>query len=122
MKAPLRVFAKSRPVAKPSSGRATSDIANRVTFNLRGATPRWHGSVGHDAPQNPVRVVASPGRRFRVPGGRGAGLASARRPLRIPTQLLHQLRPSRVRVSAMEYQGHLSEAFEDQPGRWYAYF
>jgi len=39
---------------------------------LRNATPRWRYQTGHDAPQNPVRVVASPGRRFRAPGGRGA--------------------------------------------------
>jgi hypothetical protein len=37
-------------------------------------------------------------------------------------QLVHELRPSRVRVSAVEYKGHLIEAFEDQPGRWFAYF
>jgi hypothetical protein len=35
---------------------------------------------------------------------------------------VHELRPSRVRVSAVEYKGHLIEAFEDQPGRWFAYF
>jgi hypothetical protein len=35
---------------------------------------------------------------------------------------VHELRPSRVRVSAVEHKGHLIEAFEDQPGRWFAYF
>ena len=35
---------------------------------------------------------------------------------------MHELRPSRVRVSAVEYKRHLIEAFEDQPGRWFAYF
>jgi hypothetical protein len=35
---------------------------------------------------------------------------------------VHELRLSRVRVSAVEYKGHLIEAFEDQPGRWLAYF
>jgi hypothetical protein len=34
-----------------------------------GKVRRW--SVGHDAPY-PARAVARPGRRFRVPGGRGA--------------------------------------------------
>jgi hypothetical protein len=29
---------------------------------------------------------------------------------------------NRVRVSAVEYKSHLIEAFEDQPGRWFAYF
>src|SRR5262249_23172938 len=29
---------------------------------------------------------------------------------------------SRERESAVEYRGHLIEAFEDQPGRWFAYF
>ena len=37
-------------------------------------------------------------------------------------QLVHELRPSRVRVSAVEYKSYLIEAFEDQPGRWFAYF
>src|SRR5262249_333229 len=37
-------------------------------------------------------------------------------------QVVHELRPSCVRVSAVEYKGHLIEAFEDQPGRWFAYF
>jgi hypothetical protein len=32
-------------------------------------------------------------------------------------QLGHELRPSRVRVSVVEYKRHLIEAFEDQPGR-----
>jgi len=27
-----------------------------------------------------------------------------------------------LRVSAVEYKSHLIEAFEDQPGRWFAYF
>src|SRR5262249_60431838 len=67
--------------------------------------------------------VTSPGRRFRVPGGRGAWMASARLLLwLLRRQLMHELRPSRVRVSAVEYKGHLIEAFEDQPGRWFAYF
>jgi len=35
---------------------------------------------------------------------------------------VHGLRPSRVRVSVVEYKRHLIEAFEDQPGRWFAYF
>jgi hypothetical protein len=37
-------------------------------------------------------------------------------------ELVHELRPSPVRVCAVEYKGHLIEAFEDQPGRWFAYF
>ena len=35
---------------------------------------------------------------------------------------MHELRPSRVRLSAVEYKGHLIEAFEDQTGRCFAYF
>ena len=35
---------------------------------------------------------------------------------------MHGLRPSRVRVRVVEYKHHLIEAFEDQPGRWFAYF
>ena len=43
--------------------------------------------------------------------------------LQLPrSQLVHELRPSRVRESAVEYKGHSIEAFEDQPGRWFAYF
>jgi len=50
-------------------------------------------------------------------------MASARLPLRLlRRQRVHELRPRRVRVSAVEYKGHLIEAFEDQPGRWFAYF
>jgi hypothetical protein len=71
---------------------------------------------------NPVRrdksrpPVSSPRRS-------GAWMASARLPLRLlRRQLVHELRPSRVRVSAVEYKDHLIEAFEDQPGRWFAYF
>jgi hypothetical protein len=50
MMAPLPVLAKSRPVANPSAGREHSRFAKRVNFQLRNATPRWHGSAGHDAP------------------------------------------------------------------------
>src|SRR5262245_52834913 len=57
------------------------------------------------------------------PGGRARGWLRPRLPLRLlRRQLVHELRPSRVRVSAVEYKGHLIEAFEDQPGRWFAYF
>ena len=35
---------------------------------------------------------------------------------------MHELRPSHVRVSVVEYKRHLIEVFEDQPGRWFAYF
>jgi len=50
-------------------------------------------------------------------------MASARlAPRLLWGQLVHELRPSRVRVSAVEYKSHLIEAFEDQPGRWFAYF
>ena len=35
---------------------------------------------------------------------------------------MHELRPSHVRVSVVEYKHHLIEVFEDQPGRWFAYF
>src|SRR5262245_33925391 len=49
-------------------------------------------------------------------------MASARlAPRLLWGQLVHELRPSRVRVSAVEYKSHLIEAFEDQPGRWFAY-
>jgi len=71
---------------------------------------------------NPVRrgksrpPVSNPRRSGRVNG-------FGRLPLRLlRRQLVHELRPSRVRVSAVEYKGHLIEAFEDQPGRWFAYF
>jgi hypothetical protein len=50
-------------------------------------------------------------------------MASARlAPRLLWGKLVHELRPSRVRVSAVEYKSHLIEAFEDQPGRWFAYF
>jgi len=50
-------------------------------------------------------------------------MASARLSLRLlRKQLVHGLRPSRVRVSVVEYKCHLIEAFEDQPGRWFAHF
>src|SRR6266481_6095579 len=71
---------------------------------------------------NPVRrgksrpPVSSPRRSGRVDG-------FGRLPLRLlRRQLVPELRPTRVRVSAVEYKGHLIEAFEDQPGRWFAYF
>jgi hypothetical protein len=48
--APLPVLAKSRPVANPSAGRERLRYTNRVNFQLRNATPRWHGSASHDAP------------------------------------------------------------------------
>ena len=71
---------------------------------------------------NPVRrdksrpPVLSPRRAGRVDG---FGLPT---PGLLWRQLVHELWPSRVRVSAVEYKGHLIEAFEDQPGRWFAYF
>src|SRR5262249_59347054 len=95
----------------PLGGSGHLRYANRVNFQLRNATPRWHGSVGHDAPQNPVRVVASPGRRFRVLGGRGAWMALAAYPCGFfGGSWVHELGPSRVRVSAVQYKGHLIEA------------
>ena len=56
----LSVLAKSRPAANPSPGRDTPICG--MGFKLRDTSPRWHGSVGHDArPTLSVRVVASPG-------------------------------------------------------------
>jgi hypothetical protein len=43
----LPVLAKSRPAANPSPGRVTPIC--RLNFKLRDRSPRWHGSVGHDA-------------------------------------------------------------------------
>src|SRR6516165_4358574 len=71
---------------------------------------------------NPVRrgksrpPVSSPRRSGRVDG------FGPPTPQLLWGQLVHELRPSRVRVSAVEYKSHLIEAFEDQPGRWFAYF
>ena len=71
---------------------------------------------------NPVRrgksrpPVLSPRRSGRVDGFGPLPLRFLRR------QLVHGLRPSRVRVRVVEYKHHLIEAFEDQPGRWFAYF
>src|SRR5262245_66564215 len=71
---------------------------------------------------NPVRrgksrpPVSSPRRSGRVDGfGPPTPAASL-------GATVHELRPSRVRVSAVEYKSHFIEAFEDQPGRWFAYF
>jgi hypothetical protein len=51
----------------------------RLNFKLRNTSPRWHGSVGHDArPTLSVRIVASPGRRTLQSGGRGAFVAQDR--------------------------------------------